>query len=109
MSKYKQIFQKAFNEMDQTFTSHEFSELSQKYGVPKSVTATGGCCGFLHTVAVQQSRKVWEKKSSTPQITQLQIDVTPESKEEELVKWLISELKSRGYRIMKPRSEWEEI
>lgn len=85
-----------FEKMPNQFTSYEFVKRAKKMGFRVSSPS-----GFLHSVALNGGSmgKLWTKKpvlgpAAGPGLT---------------VEVCIAFLKERGYKIMKPVSEWQEV
>jgi hypothetical protein len=104
------IYEKAFQSVGREFTSHEFGKevkriIKSETGYYPKYRIRGG--EYLHTVAIQTSLRRWVKnqidgkKSFTGTIEEFAYS-WDESK-------AIAYLKSKGYKIMKPVNQWEEV
>jgi hypothetical protein len=96
----EEILTKALDKMPQQFSSNEFSERAIKLGYPRQMIARGRMGLFLHKNCVQsaESKRMWEKKKDE-QTLNFNVDLET----------AIGLLKMKGYKIMKPKTDWEEI
>lgn len=86
--------------MSSTFSSNEFSKQAQKNGLSKKEINNGAIALFLHQNAVQlETRRMWRKRS----------DLTSDNQKSDRIKEAIDLLKSNGYKILKPVTDWVEI
>ena len=88
-------------QMPYEFTGQEFSKRAQRNGIPYKDIVNGSNTLFLHQHAERVGRKTWKKKDSYPE------NLTPIN--EDGVDRMINFLKSKGYKILKPIQQWEEI
>jgi len=100
-----EILKRVLDEMPERFTSNRFIEVAKKHGIPTNWVPNGIIVKFLLKNAKRiGSRRLYEKKQrnilSAPSLTIDQI--WDESN-------AVSFLKARGYKIMKPTTEWREI
>lgn len=93
-----EILEEAFELMPNEFTSRQFSKAATRRGLNKKLTRSGILAVFLHEVALQTySNKQWIKK--------LKNQVNENNK----ITDAIALLKSNGYKIMKPVTNFEEV
>ena len=96
--KNKEILEKTLNQMDIVFSSNEFSEKAKKNGINQFQINNGIIADFLHKNAIQgDTKRMWEK-----------INFNNYQKSDEIMT-AINLLKSNGYKILKPVSDWIEI
>tara|TARA_R110001592_G_scaffold103236_1_gene290927 strand:- start:308 stop:610 length:303 start_codon:yes stop_codon:yes gene_type:complete len=94
--------ERTLKSMPQYFSSNEFSRKAQKYGVPMWQIKNGIIAKFLHKYAIQtNSRRTWVKKQEINTEVIENIDFSVEK--------AIKLLKSKGYKIMKPITEYKEL
>ena len=102
-----EILQKALNEMPDKFTSNQFIKVALKYGISEKLIRYNGIPKFLRKHVKKTGLRLWEKK----QVTQRNILHSPFMTIDQI--WSeessIQFLKSKGYKIMKPTTGWEEI
>lgn len=96
----EEILQKALDKMPQQFSSNEFSDKAIRLGYPKEMISRGRLGLFLHKNCIQspESRRMWMKKKDD-QTLHFNVDLET----------AIGLLKMKGYKIMKPKTDWEEI
>lgn len=115
------IIRKTFDEMPNQFTGMQFNKALVRNGYPKqTIKENKGRCDFLRPMAenLGYKAKTWIKnpefqkstgmfKDEEPIIISKPIETikAPEMNEEKAIEFL----KSKGYKIMKPVSNWEEI
>ena len=116
-----EIFELVYAEMPSSFTSYDFSALSRQLNVDEYYLHSGAIAEFLHKVALLNEKrgKVWSKKyegvknrravKMAPVIIPPVQKVEPKQSVITSIDEAINILKSAGYRIMKPVSQWEEI
>lgn len=102
-----------FAEMPLIFTSTQFSKKAVFNGFPQSTMSLYSVSRFLNNVAQNEGfrSKIWTKKSVSSTPNQLQLEpkiVTEEGLNFMTVEGVIDFLKRRGYKIMKPTTEWLE-
>jgi hypothetical protein len=110
-----QIFRLALDKMPYRFTSNLFVKTSQELGVLAMYTAQGDAGRFLHKNAIRgESKRLWYRITrekiaplTIPESMKINFD-TPEQNTTD-VQLAITLLKSKGYKIMAPVSEWKEI
>ena len=104
-----EILLKAFNQMPNTFTSNEFGNAARAAGYSKRRTKNGQLGMFLSRYADNEYRgsKTWTKKTAIDLIEPVRAASNLISFENE--EKIIQYLKSKGYKIMKPTTNWEEI
>ena len=93
---FMMVLEKTIQEMPNSFTSNEFNKRAVKNGYPVKSLKTKGLSNFLRKYAdnAYVGSKTWIKR-----------DVKNSSlTDEEMIK----HLKSKGYKIMKPISDWIE-
>ena len=94
--------QRALNDMPNQFSSNEFSKNAKKYGLTQREVLDGVCARFLHRNAVQLSTKrMWRKKNTSNLFAMDNAD--------DQVQYAISLLKSKGYKVLKPVTEYQEL
>jgi len=116
--KTKELFEAAFAEMPDAFSSYEFRDaLIKKGATPENLK--GNQADYLHKVATNKGirGKHWtkRKKYQTP-TEQLSIAMatklngtTPYPALDAAEADAIALLKSKGYRILKPATEWTDL
>lgn len=92
-----EILEKTMQEMPVTFTSNEFNKRAVYNGYPQKALKHKGLHRFIKRYAdnAYLGSKTWIKKTKT----------TSKTTEKEM----IEHLKRKGYKIMKPKTEWEEL
>ena len=94
--------QRALNEMPNVFSSNEFGTHTKRYGVTKKQINAGVLAKFLHRNAVQlSSKRMWRKKNPDNLFSMDNAD--------DQVQDAIKLLKSLGYRVLKPVTEYQEL
>lgn len=104
------ILQKTMNEMPNIFTSHAFNKRAIKNGYPKKLIQNKGLAHFIRLFATNEyyGSKTWVKIQQS-QPTNNQSTSVHQSKDASTdVNEMIGFLKRKGYKIMKPSTEWEE-
>ena len=102
--KTNEILHKAFLLMDDVFTSTDFTKQIVKLGHPMLIRKNKGFGYFLKRYATNEYEysKTWHKNKPNILLHQNnQTEITEES--------AIAYLKSKGYKIMKPTTEYKEI
>ena len=95
-----EILKKTLSEMNFTFSSNEFSKKAQKNGLSKQEVNNGVIALFLHRNAVQgETRRMWRKHNG----------LTSDKQKSDKIMEAIDLLKSNGYKILKPVSDWVEL
>ena len=98
----EQLFLQTLEEMPDIFTSNLFCYTAKQKGVYKRDIADGQAATFLSSHAKQYgSKRRWIKLGYIVN----QANVKPTLNIEEA----ISLLKNAGYKVMKPKTEWEEL
>lgn len=96
-----ELLQVAFAAMPKEFTGNEFSKVCQNVGIKQSKIDAGVATQFLHLNARQTtSRKMWIKNSAPKESGDVATDKIEEA---------IATLKSAGYKVFKPITQFEEI
>jgi hypothetical protein len=127
-SDYSGIFSKALDSMPNNFGSKEFISKCVKLGIPKTVvTNSNRVADFLKNNTERMSYRTWKKKGHVKGERELMReaankmsgiinltgahDAHEQGKQSEVltVESCIEFLKSNGYKVMKPVSEWVEI
>jgi hypothetical protein len=100
----KSILDKALDEMQNTFSSNEFSEVARKLGITERQIRRGMVTTYLHENAQRHpdSKRMWDKRVNG------NIDLFNAPTDMEIKK-AIALLKSNGYKIMQPVNEFVEI
>ena len=94
------ILNKTLSEMNFTFSSNEFSKKDQKNGLSQMEVDNGIIAFFLHRNAVQLgTTRMWRKKNV----------VSSDKQKSDEITIAIDLLKSKGYKISKPVTEWVEL
>ena len=92
------ILKETLENMEDSFSSNEFSLLAQAKGLSKKQISTGIIANFLHKECTQGlTKRTWYKSK----VNKLNND------NQEL--FYINFLKERGYKIYKQTISWEEI
>jgi hypothetical protein len=93
-----EILSKSLEQMPDFFSSNQFSDAAIRQNYPKIAITKGMLGSFLHKHATQSntSKRMWHKRGNSHQQFN-DIDAA------------IALLKSHGYRILKPVSDWQEI
>ena len=102
METLKKIIEKTINEMPNCFTSTQFNQKAFANGYPKPRSRNKGLADYISNYATNQGEysKTWIKKSHV--IKSENNNTMTEDK-------AVAFLKSLGYKIMKPVSEWIEL
>jgi hypothetical protein len=104
--KYVQTLNKVLAEMPEQFTSNNFADVARSYGIPNARIANGICAQFLHPRCIQiHGTRIWARRGSA---ILKDADVKPKQNTSDKDA-AIALLKSLGYRIMKPITQYEEI
>jgi hypothetical protein len=105
----KQLLLETLEKMPVIFSSNQFSKLAQKKGIPKNFVNNGGISDFLRYYAEQcGSRRIW-KKNTIENEPKVFIPKLFKSEKNTNKEDAINLLKSLGYKIMKPITQFEEI
>jgi len=93
-----EILSKSLEQMPDFFSSNQFADAAIRQNYPKIAIAKGMLGSYLHKHATQSntSKRMWHKRGNSHQQFN-DIDAA------------IALLKSHGYRILKPVSDWQEI
>ncbi len=89
---------RALNEMQDKFSSNEFASLSRRYGITDKQIKNKVANRFLLQNCIQINRKSWEKKNTNSLF---------DNKHQEEQAVLL--LKSLGYKVYKPVTEYQEL
>ena len=85
---------RALNDMPTQFSSNEFSRKAKKYGLTPRQVQDGVCAQFLHKNCTQMdTKRTWSKAKLT----------------DDDISRAISLLKSKGYKVLKPVTEYQEL
>lgn len=97
----KQLLEKTLNEMDVYFTSNEFSRVAKINGITQEQIDNGILADFLHKNAIQlsNSNRRWVKKDKRT--------LKPDYKDK--LEDAINFLKEKGYKVMKPVTDFVEV
>ncbi len=100
-------------EMGDSFTSNEFNKRAVKNGYPYRSIKGKGLANFIRRYAdnLYKGSKTWMKRISPPlsdEVCETRIKRICTSLPINEIDAAIDLLKSRGYKVMKPVSEWEE-
>lgn len=99
------ILKKTLEQMSPSFTSNEFSRKAKRNGLTKREVANGVIALFLHRSAIQgETRRTW-KKINCSTTNQYKSDKI----QSDAIMDAIDLLKSNGYKILKPVSDWIEL
>jgi len=91
------ILKKTLSEMNFTFSSNEFSKQAKKNGLSQQEINNGAIALFLHRNSVQgETKRMWRKGNS----------ITSHNPKTDKITEAINLLKSHGYKILKPVSDW---
>jgi len=92
------ILSKSLEQMPDFFSSNQFADAAIRQNYPKIAITKGMLGSYLHKHATQSntSKRMWHKRGNSHQQFN-DIDAA------------IALLKSHGYRILKPVSDWQEI
>lgn len=94
--------QKALNNMTKHFSSNQFSKEAKKHGITPRQVQDGICAKFLHKNAIQSNTKrTWIKIVEFDTKSKRNIDYD--------IEYAINLLKSKGYKILKPITEFKEL
>jgi hypothetical protein len=100
------ILKKTLDEMYVSFSSNEFSKQAKRNGLSQQEVNNGAIAHFLNRNCFRgSSRRLWRKNPATITST---ITVEEKSKFDN-ISAAIALLKSKGYRIMKPTTDWIEL
>lgn len=93
---------RTLEQMDVVFSSNEFAKQAKKNGLTQREIEMGCIRKFLIQHAYRKdSKRMWEKR--------YRLHVQPTISDAITENDAIELLKSKGYRVMKPVSEWVEI
>lgn len=97
----KQLLEKTLNEMDVYFTSNEFSRVAKINGISQEQIDNGILADFLHKNAIQlsNSNRRWVKKDKR----------TLKTDYKDKIDDAINFLKEKGYKVMKPVTDFVEV
>ena len=97
------ILEKTMNEMPNSFTSNEFNKRAVKNGYPAKNLKRKGLSSFIRKYAdnAYYGSKTWVKRRAKVKKEDRQYSF-------ETFDEIISFLKSKGYKIMRPVNEWVE-
>lgn len=97
------ILEKTMNEMPNSFTSHEFNKRAIKNGYPAKNLKRKGLANFIRKYAdnAYEGSKTWVQRSAKEKKEDRQYTFVTFDE-------IISFLKSKGYKIMRPVNEWVE-
>lgn len=107
------ILEKTFKQMPRIFTSNAFNKKAVENGYPRYLIKNNGTAWFLHKYADndEERTKTWTKKAKD-----IVLDISAFSNISKSnmyrfssIQEIIAFLKSKGYKIMKPVSEWVEL
>ena len=99
-----QKLEEALNEMPPVFSSREFAVMVKNKGIPKTFVDNGGMRDFLKNECKNHNgKRTWVKKT----VISIKKHIQPEIFDD--IDHAISLLKSNGYLIQKPVTEWTEI
>jgi len=104
MKTIEEKLQETLKQMPNIFTSRDFCAVAREKGVPDSYILKGGCAYFYkkYTELKYENPKRWQKLDvSNLVISAPALKLT----EAEAIEFL----KSKGYKIMKPKTGWEEV
>jgi hypothetical protein len=92
------ILSKSLEKMPDFFSSNQFADAAIRQNYPKIAITKGMLGSYLHKHATQSntSKRMWHKRGNSHQQFN-DIDAA------------IALLKSHGYRVLKPVSDWQEI
>jgi hypothetical protein len=94
------ILNKTLSEMNFTFSSNEFSKKAKKNGLSQQEINNGAIALFLHRNSVQgETKRMWRKGNG----------ITSHNLNPDKITAAINLLKSHGYKILKPISDWVEL
>ena len=101
-----EILEKTFKQMPSIFTSNAFNQQAVKNGYPKRLLKNNGLAWFLHKHADNDKvrTKTWIKRTN-----KVNNDNREESYYFSNLQEIIDFVKSKGYKVMKPVSEWIEV
>lgn len=98
------VLEKTIKEMPNSFTSNEFNKRAVKNGYPRRSLQRKGLASFIKKYAdnAYEGSKTWVKKDAQSNLmTHAQSNLMTD-------KEMIEHLKIKGYKIMKPVSDWVE-
>ena len=98
MESTQETMQRALNKMSEKFSSNEFASLIRQYGMTDKQIKNKVANKFLLQNCIQINRKSWAKKDN---------DSLFSNKHQEEQAVLL--LKSLGYKILKPVTEYQEL
>ena len=94
------ILKKTLDEMNFSFSSNEFCKKARKNGLSKREVDNGVIAFFLHKNAVQgYTRRMWRKHNG----------LTSDKKLSDKIMEAIDLLKSNGYKVLKPVTDWIDV
>jgi hypothetical protein len=98
-----EVLEKTFKQMPQVFTSNQFNKQAVKNGYPAALLKHSGLHPFLHKYAKNSTTfsKTWTKNKTEVICSNESTSMTEMQ--------MIQYLKSKGYKILKPVNEWQEL
>lgn len=95
--------EKTMEQMPNSFTSYEFNKMAIKNGYPAKKLKIKGLANFIRKYAdnAYKGSKTWVKRSAKEKKEDRQYSFATFDE-------IISFLKSKGYKIMRPVNEWVE-
>jgi hypothetical protein len=105
---------KTLEQMSYQFSSNEFCKRARKNGITEREIHAGVVSTYLQRNAIQsETRRMWQKYGTrTTSYTQVPLTNTVAPTEKSMsdkITEAIQLLKSNGYKIMKPTTDWIEI
>lgn len=91
-------FNKTLQEMNNEFTSNEFSLRARENGATEASIVSGRMFNFLLSNTYRDGKRLWRKKKA--------VNFEKDTNDEEKA---VALLKSLNYKILKPVSEWKEV
>jgi hypothetical protein len=110
MKSYNEEFQLVLDEMTNEFSTNNFISELKLIGVPIKVIENQYHVGFLNTYCERITKRTYRKKNNihVKYQSKKQTLVSQENENDKIQK-SISLLKSLGYKILKPTTEYQEI
>jgi exonuclease III len=110
------IFEKTIEQMPDVFTSFEFNKKAVKNGYPTKLLKNKGLSRYIKKYATLEypGAKTWSKNKKQNELFEIDINQFKETaarfqKMQMTDEQMIQHLKAKGYKIMKPQTEWKEV
>lgn len=102
------ILTKTLNQMPMYFSSNGFTKKAMANGLPKNFVHNAACNRFLYANCNRHGRRQWSKKVDIKE-KQIELDIIVNKSQMLTENNAIALLKSLGYKILKPKTEFVEL